>query len=129
MCKFCDLGEQMKIKTHSLWRHIGRTIHIKDSTNEYVPNGVYLILGRESDGCIEIGDLITRETTIIEEYTETDEVILISHEINIDELAEFKLASCVSLIRDGYEIGGGMDLTPYLSDYLSYTKLQKIKGA
>jgi hypothetical protein len=118
----------MKVKTHKLWQHVGRTIEIKDSTDEYVPNGVYLVIGKDQGGCIEIGNLINRETALIEEYDEYDEVILVDHQINLEELIEFKLATCVGLIQDGWRLGGTMDLLPYFIELGSLTQLQKLKA-
>jgi len=118
----------MKIKVHKLWQHVGRTILIENSTNEYVPDGEYLVLGKDQWDCIVLGNVNTKETTLLEEYDEDDEVTASNMDINLDELVEFKLATCVGLIQDGWRLGGPMDLLPYFIEFGSLVQLQKLKG-
>ena len=115
---------QTRIKVDDLWKYIGYTIYVPKNTIVDIPEGSYCVLSKDSIG-VSIGNYETRDDLLIEEYDDEAEVILQSDSVDLDTLLSFKLAQLVVLTGEGWKLGEGMDITPYLEEYEILTKIKK----
>jgi hypothetical protein len=117
----------MQIKISNLYAHIGQIVELKD-LGEHIPNGIYIILSKEEYG-IEVGNLLTREFIVIEDYDEETEVRLIDYTVNLQELINFKLANIVNLLAEGWRINNEefCNLSPQITEYRTLLLLKKLE--
>lgn len=107
-----------EIKIDDLWKYIGYTVRVHPDTIMDIPEGQYVVLGKESFG-VTLGNYTNRSTYLIEDYLDNASVTLVNGVPDLKTLLDFKLAGLISLANEGWTENKDnfLNITPYLNEY------------